>query len=44
VRTETLRTLVGGEKGAYQRAMVKLVAEGRVVKTGEKRATTYRTA
>jgi hypothetical protein len=34
--------LVGGDKGAYQRTMVKLVAEGRVVKTGEKRATTYR--
>jgi hypothetical protein len=44
VRTETLRTLVGGDKGAYQRAMSKLVADGRVVKKGEKRATTYRVA
>lgn len=44
VRTETLRMLVGGEKGAYQRTMAKLVADARVVKRGEKRATTYQAA
>jgi hypothetical protein len=42
VRTETLRALAGGPKPVYQRTMLQLVASGEVVKTGEKRATTYR--
>jgi hypothetical protein len=42
LRTETLRTLVGAPKAAYQRAMLKLVGDGLVSKSGSKRATTYR--
>ncbi len=44
VRTETLRTLVGGPKPAYQRAMSMLVTDGLVSKTGAKRGTTYQAA
>jgi hypothetical protein len=44
LRTETLRTLVGAPKPSYQQMMLKLVAAGRVAKSGSKRATTYRVA
>jgi hypothetical protein len=44
LRTETLRTLVGAPKAAYQRVMLKLVGDGLVSKSGSKRATTYRAA
>lgn len=45
LNSEALRAKLGSpERPAYQYAMTKLLAEGKVVKTGERRGTLYRLA